>query len=321
VPLGELEIINLIRSLSNHKGNRKWRPSRLVKAGIGDDCAVVQLPAGREALVTTDFSLEDVHFRRHWHPADAVGHRCLARGLSDIAAMGGEPLAAFLSLALPRKLPQPWVDDFFRGFMNLADQFNVTLAGGDTAQSPHGILADIAVIGSVPKGKSVLRSGARPGDLIYVTGKLGGAAAVLRSLFSSPRTKLRPSDHPAHFYPLPRIDVGKYVRAHKLATAMIDISDGLSTDLKHICDESGVGSRIEAQRIPRPENAGLELALHGGDDYELLFTAPASGRVPRKIAGISISPIGEIVRGRRIQILHGGKWQTLSPRGWEHFRG
>src|SRR5581483_3593818 len=98
-------------------------------------------------------------------------------------------------------------------------------------------------------------------------------------------------------------------------------SDGLSTDLKHICDESGVGSRIEAQRIPRPENAGLELALHGGDDYELLFTAPASGRVPRKIAGISISPIGEIVRGRRIQILHGGKWQTLSPRGWEHFRG
>ena len=321
VPLGELEIINRIRRLSNHKGNRKGRLSRLVRAGIGDDCAVVRLPPGWEALVTTDFSLEDVHFRRRWHPADVVGHRCLARGLSDIAAMGGEPLAAFLSLALPPNLPQRWVDNFFQGFMNLAEQFKITLAGGDTAQSPNGILADIAVIGSVPKGKAVLRSGAGPGDLIYVTGKLGGAAAVLRSLLSSPRTRLRPSDHPAHFYPVPRIDVGKYLRGHKLAAAMIDISDGLSTDLNHICDESGVGSRIEAEKIPRAENATLELALHGGEDYELLFTAPASRHVPKKIGGISVTRIGEIVRGRGMRILRGGKWQRFSPRGWEHFRG
>ena len=136
-----------------------------------------QVP-GQESLVTTDFTLEGIHFRRDWHPPETVGHRCLTRGLSDIAAMGGEPVAAFLSLALPRDLPQSWVGRFARGLISLAEKFGVTLAGGDTAESPNGVLVDIVVVGSAPKGKAVLRSGARPGDRVFVSGELGGSAAA-----------------------------------------------------------------------------------------------------------------------------------------------
>src|SRR5208283_3108204 len=154
-----------------------------VRTGMGDDCAVLYLPNVRgqqqDTLVTTDFSLEGIHFRRDWHSPESVGHRCMARGLSDIAAMGGEPVAAFLSLALPRGLPQNWVNRFTRSLISLAERYGVTLAGGDTAKSPNGILADIVVVGTVPRGKAILRSGARPGDRIYVSGALGGSAAAL----------------------------------------------------------------------------------------------------------------------------------------------
>ncbi len=236
MPAKELELIQRIRRAA---AQGRQKPAR----GIGDDCAVLNVPPGHEILVTTDFSLEDVHFRREWHPADSVGHRCLARGLSDIAAMGGTPHSAFLSLALPAELPQKWVDDFLRGFLKLAKRYSVTLAGGDTAQSPDGILADIIVVGAVPTGKAILRSGARVGDIIYVSGTLGASVATLQELRSG--KKLRPSAHPRHFYPDPRIAVGQYLREKKLASAMIDTSDGLSTDLRHICDESDVGAIIE----------------------------------------------------------------------------
>src|SRR6266851_776131 len=176
LPLPERGLIARIR--------RRARPSPAVIAGIGDDCAILRIPETHEILLTTDFSLEGVHFRREWHPPESVGHRCLARGLSDIAAMGGDPVAAFLSLALPAKLPQRWVDRFFDGLLKLAAEFKVPLAGGDTSQSPTGILADIVVLGSVPKGKAILRSGARAGDRIYVTGELGGSAAELELLDS-----------------------------------------------------------------------------------------------------------------------------------------
>jgi thiamine-monophosphate kinase len=289
------------------------RPGKSVSVGIGDDCAVLRLPRGHEALVTTDFSLEGIHFRRDWQSAECIGHRCLARGLSDIAAMGGRPIAAFLSLGLPSAVQQRWVDGFFRGFLGLASKLNVQLAGGDTAESRSGVLADVMVLGSVPRGRALLRSGARPGDQIYVTGELGRSAASLRDLMSG---KVRKSD----IYPEPRIAVGEWLRKNRVASAAIDQSDGLSTDLSHICKAGGVGAVIEASAVPVHPESSLELALHGGEDYELLFTAPGSKRLPGKIAGIRITQIGEIVKGRSTHVVTDGRRLRLQARGWQHFR-
>lgn len=321
VPLPEKALIRRIRGQA-----AKLRGARLQGGiGIGDDCAVIPIPRGCEALITTDFSLENVHFKLAWHPPESVGHRCLARGLSDIAAMGGEPLAAFLSLAVPRNLPQSWVDGFLRGLLKLADQFEVSLAGGDTAESPGGVLADIVVLGSVPKGEAVLRSGARPGDRIYVTGELGASAAALDLL--SRGKKLRPSDFPSHFWPTPRLEVGSFLRYKRLVSAMIDISDGLSTDLGHICEESEVGAEIEEEAIPvgkvgKPmQRVDVRFALHGGEDYELLFTAPPRKKVPSRIAGVAIHQIGVVTRGRKVLLQNKqGAKQKFLPQGWEHFK-
>jgi thiamine-monophosphate kinase len=310
VPLRETQLIATIRRLAG-------RPEAGV--GIGDDCAVLAVPKGRDALITTDFSLEGVHFRREWHPPDSVGHRCLARGLSDIAAMGGEPHAAFLSLALPRELPQRWVDRFFAGFLTLAKRYRVQLVGGDVAESPAGVLADIVVLGSAPKGKAVLRSGARMGDLIYVTGTLGASVATLELLREG--KKPRRSAHKRHFYPDPRLSLGRYLREQKIASAMIDTSDGLSVDLGHICEESGVGAVVYSQSLPRlPGPKGLQLALHGGEDYELLFTAAPKAKVPELIAGVHVTRIGEIVSGEAIHVADAqGRTKRLRPKGWQHF--
>lgn len=297
---------------------------------IGDDCAVLETAAASETLVTTDFSLEGVHFRRNWHPAEVVGHRCLTRGLSDIAAMGGEAVAAFLSLALPAELPQKWVDEFFAGFLRLARQFGVTLAGGDIAQSPGGVLADVMVLGTVPRGEAILRSGAKPGDHLYVTGELGAARAMLEKLMANPKRRYRPSDSPAHFFPQPQLKLGRYLREKKIASAMIDISDGLSTDLTHLCDESGVRAEVQAEAIPvasiGKHEVSIENALHGGDEYQLLFTATANKRVPAEIAGVPVTQIGYIEAARkelpRILLFEGNDAEMgveLKPKGWEHF--
>jgi len=287
---------------------------------------VLRIPPGNDTLVTTDFSLEGVHFRRDWHAAETVGHRCLARGLSDIAAMGGEPVATFLSLALPRNVPQTWVDGFMRGLVRLAEEHGTRVAGGDTAASLSGILADIAVIGAVPKGKAVLRSGACPGDAIYASGLLGGSAAALLVMEKS-GAKVRPHDYPRHFRPEPRVELGRVLREKGLASAMIDTSDGLSVDLAHICKESGCGAEVEADAIPlasvgKPSReVDLPLALHGGEDYELLFTARPEKRIPARIAGVHITRIGSIKRGKKIVLVNGkGRASELLPQGWEHFR-
>ncbi len=319
MPLAERKLIERIAQASRARGG-----SKLIATGIGDDCAVLRLPEGHELLVTTDFSLEGVHFRREWHPADAVGHRCLTRGLSDIAAMGGEPLAAFLSLALPSDLPQRWADQFMKGMLALARRFGVTLAGGDTAQSPGGVLADITVLGSVPAGQAILRSGARPGDGIFVTGELGAPVALLEQMFANPKRKFRAAAFPAHFYPEPRIAVARQLRTKKLATAMIDISDGLSTDLRHICESSGVGATIIERALPIASLGRHEVerrhALHGGDEYQLLFTAAPARRVAKEIAGVSITRIGYINEGHEIVIEHeNGDTTELEAGGWEHF--
>ena len=225
-----------------------------------------------------------------------------------MAAMGAEPLAVFLSLAVPARLPAAWLEGFMSGFLALARRYRVPLAGGDTAQSPaisrgrDGLIAaDIVAVGQVSRNQALLRSGARPGDSIYVTGALGGAAAELQVLEKSPRkfAKLtRAVDGHPHLYPEPRLAVlGRRLR--KLAHAMIDISDGLSTDLTHLCQESGLAAMIDEAALPIHPLAAesrdpLGLALNGGEDYELLFTAPASARIPHTIAGVPIHRIGTV---------------------------
>jgi thiamine-monophosphate kinase len=292
-----------------------------VKLGIGDDAALLQVPAGFELLVTTDLCVEDIHFRREWHPAKSVGHRCLARGLSDIAAMGGEPVACFLSLALPPKLPQRWADNFMAGLLQLGRRFRTPLAGGDTSTAAK-ITADIIVLGKVPAEKALLRSKARSGDRIWVTGELGGSAATLKQLYSG--GKISPTVSNRHFYPVPRLEVGRWLQKNNLATAMIDISDGLSVDLAHICEESAVDGVINLDAIPTAKTADLSLALHGGEDYELLFTAPKSATLPKRIAGVLITEIGAIrpCGDRRASVKSkdaAGNLRLLRPEGWEHF--
>ena len=335
--MGEKKLIQHIRELAGRGPSVVTSLVTSLVKGIGDDCAVLRVPPGHDLLVTTDFTIENVHFRRAWHPPELVGRRCLTRGLSDIAAMGGEPRAAFLSLAVAGDVPQKWVNGFLKGLVDLGREFKVPLAGGDTAQSAAGIQADIVVVGSVPKGKAILRSGAKPGQQIYVTGELGGAAAALAGLMeadSGLKSGVRPGSKPAgakYFRgstPQARVAVGQSLRRRGLASAMIDLSDGLSTDLDHICQESHVGAQIEAAAIPRAhmgavkKQVALDLALHGGDDYELLFTSAAD--VPEQIAGVRVTRIGRILpsSGMRMQLIGAdGKRQALKPAGWEHFQG
>ncbi len=284
-------------------------------------------------MVTTDFTLEGRHFRRDWHSPESVGHRCLARGLSDLAAMGATPLAAFLSLAVPLNLRDNWVSRFFDGLHALGDRYAVPLAGGDTAQSPSPfLLADIVLVGAAPAGRALRRSGARVGDLLYVTGSLGGATAELGRMQAGRIRKVKsapPGEHP-QLFPEPRIAVGALLLKKGLASSCIDISDGLSTDLAHLCSESGVGAEIEEAMLPlHPLAAKLGLAearlaaLHGGEDYELLFTAPQSASIPRRIGTVAITLIGRITRahaGVTLVRADGGQREALRPGGWEHFK-
>jgi thiamine-monophosphate kinase len=336
VVMAEKALIAQLRRLAGptrqKPADKSVRATRVL-TGIGDDCAVLRmLPRGNrglgnDTLVTTDFTLEGIHFRRDWHSPESVGHRCLVRGLSDIAAMGGEPVAAFLSLALPRDLPKHWVGRFAQSLISLAKRYGVTLAGGDTSESPLGILADIVVVGTAPKGTAVLRSKARPGDHIYVSGELGGSAEAILQMRKKPKRKLNPREYPRHFFPEPRIELGRILREKGLVSAMIDTSDGLSTDLAHICKESGVGAELEAEAIPRASvgkpsrEVDLVFALHGGEDYELLFTAPRGKRIPGRISGVPVTQIGVITRGRRVILRNReGVGYELEPGGWEHFR-
>ncbi|MGP8259706.1 MAG: thiamine-phosphate kinase [Acidobacteriaceae bacterium] len=351
----ELALIECIRSRWASAGRSNYGLARGVALGIGDDCAILRPPRGHEVLVTTDFTLEGSHFRRDWHPPESVGHRTLARGLSDLAAMGARPLAAFLSLALPAgmltsRAGQAWVERFFTGLRALANRHAVPLAGGDTSESPcELVLADIVLVGSAPAGRALRRSGGRAGDALYVTGELGGAAAELaamqrRAANSKSKSKpgappiprswrngweLTPQIYAAHpqMFPQPRIAAGLALQRRHLATAAIDLSDGLSTDLTHLCRESGIGAEVSVAALPIHPMAlesgsgnALSLALHGGEDYELLFAAPPPARVPRTLAGVRVTRIGSLVRGNSITLLDpAGRRLPLQPAGWEHF--
>lgn len=334
---GELALIRSIRAKAASVAPKRGSE---VQLGIGDDCAILRPHPGEEIVVTTDFSLEGRHFRRDWHSPESAGHRTLARGLSDLAAMGARPVAAFLSLALPKALAQQtsWVNGFLRGLLRLAATVGVPLAGGDTAQAPEtAVLADIVLLGAVPQRTALRRDGARAGDRIFVTGALGGAAMQLQALLAPgpKRTQTRRPGGPGtqpHFFPEPRLAAGQALRARGLATAAIDLSDGISTDLRHVCEASGLCAELDSANLPlhpllrdsNPTDA-LQAAMHGGEDYELLFTAPATARVPRTLGGVRLTEIGRMVvprRGRPLVTLvePSGKRTALAAGGWEHLR-
>lgn len=331
---GELAIIRHIRSRAGSSG------AAGVALGIGDDCALIRPRRGEELAVTTDLTIAGTHFRLDWHTPESVGHRALARGLSDLAAMGARPVAAFLSLGLPREFANPkgrwsasWVARFLDGLLALARTQKTPLAGGDLSETPVP-LADIVLMGSVPAGKAMLRSGARPGDLLYVTGSLGGGAASLPHLArlaeentGRPGELRIPKDlRPLldrHLWPQPRIAQGLRLRGEGLASAAMDMSDGLSTDLAHLCEESRVAAEVDPALLPVHPGASLDYALHGGDDYELLFAAKAGTRIPRQIAGVPITRIGRILSASKnrpqVAVLTPNGPKPLKPQGWEHF--
>ena len=318
------------------QGLTSKKSSRL-KLGIGDDAALVAAGRHRDIILTTDLSIEGVHFTRRLHPARSVGHRALARSLSDIAAMGGVPRYALLSVALPRTATRAWVEEFFKGLFRLARRFHVEVIGGDTAVVARAGLMDVTVVGEVPSGKALRRSGARPGDQIFVSGRLGRSALGLQTLKSRARSKGRTARSAgeerelaaaarAHLYPEPRCDLGSFLRRTHLISALMDISDGLSTDLTRLCQASGVGAEIRAEQVPGPGGCkpakSLALALHGGEDYELLFTVPArkAAQLPGRFRGLPLRRIGEIKRSRDLILIRGdGARAPLAAAGYDHF--
>jgi thiamine-monophosphate kinase len=301
------------------------RPKAL-RVPAGDDAAVWTPTRGYEMALTCDWFLEGTHFLRNKHPADAAGWKCLARAVSDIAAMGGKPRCFLLSLALPATLTGRWFGEFLRGLRRASEALHCELAGGDMTRHDK-VLINVTVIGEQRRGHAILRSGAVPGDEIYVSGTIGEAELGLREL-----RRMRGMAGPTsaalgkHLYPQPRLALGEWLAENRLPTAMMDLSDGLSTDLPRLCLASGVGAIVESDSLPVSSLAsgedGRNLALHGGDDYELLFTVARRNarRLPKRFQGLRLTRIGEITRKRKILVKNAEKKTVpLSSGGWDPF--
>jgi len=283
-------------------------PGSPLVAGIGDDCAIYRPRGAREdMLFTTDLLIEDTHFRRATHGAADVGWKALARGLSDIAAMGGEPRFCLVSLAVAEWCDGRWVDGFFSGLLGLAKRAGATLAGGDLARGAK-VACDIVVSGAVARGRALRRDGARTGDEIYVSGALGGSALGLATR--------RGQAWRRHLRPEPRLELGRFLGQRLRATAAMDVSDGLSLDLERMCRASKLAAEIGAPPVFR--GATLEQALHGGEDYELLFTLRPGTRVPASFGGVALTRIGIMRTGRVGEVRLDGR--RLAPLGYDHFR-
>jgi thiamine-monophosphate kinase len=312
-----------------------------VSIGIGDDAAVLRMSPHRDLIVTTDMLVEAVDFDPAYGSFRQIGYKALAASLSDVAAMGGRPFAFLVGLAVPGRTPVRAVDELYHGMLSLARRHRVTLIGGDTSASPKGMLITVTVLGEVEPGRAVTRSGARAGDRIYVTGTLGDSRAGLEIL--KRRKKRKDSKSAAgesylirrHFFPAPRVAFGRLLGRRGWATAMIDLSDGLASDLRHLCEAGRVGARLELDRLPvsaalaatarRLGRSAPEEALRGGEDFELLFSVrekdTAAVETAAKRTALAITPIGVIVPKRRgITVIgQGGRETPLTSRGYEHF--
>ena len=384
--MNEFDFIRRVREQT-----RTRRHSSRLVTGIGDDASVVNQLANRDLIITTDLLIERIDFYRDAAPAAVLGHKALAVSLSDIAAMGGRPFWSLLSIGMPAETWRDnFKDEFFSGYFALADKYGVTLAGGDVSRTREGIVIDSIVLGEVTSGAAVLRSGARPGDQIYVTGTLGGAAAGLKliemgarlsvsGIASLPRASKRGGPNVSEggaeggssptlregsgsepgavatgslaadtqrsetkaietlllrqLRPSPRVGWGIVLGEESLAASMIDISDGLSSDLTHLCEESHVGALIDSAALPIDKDVihlcgrraldPLMLALHGGEDFELLFTVHPDNvaRLPKRVDGVAISRIGEVTdQPGKIRIAEKNRVWDLRPEGFEHFK-
>jgi thiamine-monophosphate kinase len=305
-------------------------PSAGIRIGIGDDAAAVETVPGTVSLFTTDMLLEGVHFDLTFCTPENLGWKSLAVNLSDIAAMGGKPRYCLLSLAVPQSIPVSFIDGFVAGLLDCAEEFEVTLIGGDTCASRGGLVVSLTVMGEQLPERVVPRSGARPGDLILVTGTIGDSALGLRQLMAGQREG---SAIHRHLEPSPRVREGLKLAEEKLPTAMIDISDGLLADLGHILKRSGVGARLELAHLPlspevaahisRQDDNPFNLPLSGGEDYELLFTIPPDreGAVRNALSpfGTSASMIGTITPSGLSVVDRNGKEYPVVTGGYNHF--
>ena len=282
---------------------------RGLELGIGDDCAIYRPRGAREDLLfTTDLLVEDVHFHHQAHPPEALGHKALARGLSDIAAMGGVPRFCLLSLAAGAHADRPWIDRFYDGLLRLARICGAPLVGGDLARAAK-TACDIVVCGAVPRGSALRRDGVRSGDAIYVSGRLGGSALGLETRAGAAWSR--------HLRPQPRLELGVFLRERLGASAAMDLSDGISLDLHRMALASGLEAAIDSP--PPFPGASPAQALHGGEDYELLFTVRPRVRVPARFGKIALTRIGVMRRGQPGAVYLSGK--PLPPMGYDHFRG
>ena len=352
---GEDEFIHALRRRINGDGETERRGDTAITpsprppvspslvAGIGDDAAVFRSTAGKDTVITADLLVEDIDFRRTTTPPYLLGHKALAVSLSDIAAMGSRPLWSMISIGVPAEV---WETDFverlYEGVLDLANRYGVNLIGGDTSRTTENIVIDSIVSGECAAGTSVMRTGASPGDQIFVTGSLGAAAAGLRliergahlaeqNLGDDDSQKL---DHILlrQLRPEPRVGWGIILGEERLATSMIDLSDGLSSDLNRVCVASNVGALIDSSWLPIDERVielcgrraldPLQLALHGGEDFELLFTVKPDdvNRLPRRVDGIGIKHIGQVTAAfEGVRISEGSRVWELNPGGWKHF--
>lgn len=330
--LSEKEIIGMIRSRCATGDTDLLR-------GIGDDCAVLRRGGGLVELVTTDALIEGVHFDPAWHPPRLLGRKAAAVNLSDIAAMGGRPRYAFLSLGLPGDYRPEWLEEFMAGFLEMLAKFDTLLIGGDTVRSLQGTVLSVTVLGEAAEGEVLLRSTARVGDQLLVSGPLGEAAAgleICRQGDHSPPDPRWARLLSAHLEPQPEVALGRVLANSGLVSALMDLSDGLATDLANLCRESGVGGEVEASRLPVSGETlqaaellhadGQAWALTGGEDYRLLLTVAADQvdallALVRRELGRELFPVGRIVAAPGVRLLDGGSRREISDLGYDHFRG
>jgi thiamine-monophosphate kinase len=331
--MNEFEFIKKLKNKSSAFANSQFS-SRI---GIGDDCAVLLKDSKTDLVITADLLVEDIDFRISWSKPEFIGHKALAVSLSDVAAMGAKPVWAMTSIGVPASVwNSDFVEKFYDGWFRLAEKFQVELVGGDISKTPDKIVIDSIVAGEVKKNKAILRSGAKAGDLIFVTGNLGAAAAGLQLLenklsYDSADKIWQKNLLLKQLQPSPKISEGLFLSENNLATAMIDLSDGLSSDLAHLCRASGVGAKIYAGKIPFHKNLHsvaksldekLHFALDGGEDFELLFTVNPKKKlhVEKVLKNLNFSHVGEItVNEEIIELSYENKIQILQPKGFRHF--